>query len=76
MKVKTKTSDRGPMLIVSGELDHTVPWSIANASYKKEKKNEGVTEIVKVPNRGHALTIDGGWRQVADTALDFVKRFA
>ena len=75
VKVKTKTSDRGPMLIVSGELDHTVPWSIANASYKKEKKNEGVTEIVKVPNRGHALTIDGGWRQVADTALDFVKRF-
>ena len=75
VKVKTKTSDRGPMLIVSGELDHTVPWSIANASYKKEKKNEGVTEIVKVPNRGHALTIDGGWRQVADTALDFVKRY-
>jgi hypothetical protein len=38
-------------------------------------RNDGVTEIVKMPNRGHALTIDGGWRQVADTALGFVKRF-
>jgi hypothetical protein len=48
------------MLIISGELDHTVPWAISNASYKREKRNEGVTEIVKIPNRGHALTIDSG----------------
>jgi len=74
-KVDTKNPGRGPMLIVSGELDHTVPWAISNASYKREKRNEGVTEIVKIPNRGHALTIDGGWREVADTALGFVKRF-
>jgi pimeloyl-ACP methyl ester carboxylesterase len=63
------------MLIISGELDHVVPWAISNASYKREKRNEGVTEIVKIPNRGHALTIDGGWRDVADTALGFIKRF-
>jgi hypothetical protein len=31
---------------------------------------------VKVPNRGHALTIDSGWREVADTTLEFVKRIA
>jgi non-heme chloroperoxidase len=74
-KVDTKNPQRGPMLIVSGELDHTVPWAISNASYKREKRNEGVTEIVKIPNRGHALTIDGGWREVADTALVFIKRF-
>ncbi len=74
-KVKTKNPKRGPLLIISGELDHTVPWSIANASYKREKRNAGVTEIVKIPNRGHALTIDNGWREVADTALAFVKRF-
>jgi non-heme chloroperoxidase len=76
VKVNTKNPERGPMLIISGELDHTVPWSISNASYKREKRNEGVTEIVKIPNRGHALTIDGGWREVAETALEFVKRFA
>jgi non-heme chloroperoxidase len=75
-KVDTRNSARGPLLIISGERDHTVPWAIANASYKKQKRNEGVTEIIKIPNRGHALTIDSGWREVADTALTFVKRFA
>ena len=75
-KVDTRNPERGPMLIIAGELDHTVPWAISNASYKRERRNDGVTEIVKIPNRGHALTIDGGWREVADTALGFIKRFA
>jgi len=75
-KVDTKNPDRGPLLIIDGELDHTVPWAIANATYKRQKRNDGVTEIVKMPGRGHALTIDGGWREVADTALAFVERFA
>jgi len=75
-KADTKNPDRGPLLIIDGEKDHTVPWAIANASYKKQKRNPGVTEIVKIPNRGHSLTIDSGWREVAQTALDFVKRFA
>jgi pimeloyl-ACP methyl ester carboxylesterase len=74
-KVDTKNPDRGPLLIIDGEKDHTVPWAIANASYKKQKRNQGVTEIKKIPNRGHALTIDSGWREVAETALDFVRRF-
>jgi non-heme chloroperoxidase len=74
-KVDTKNSDRGPLLIMDGENDHTVPWAIANASFKKQKKNKAVTEIVKVPNRGHALTIDSGWREVAEIALAFVTRF-
>jgi non-heme chloroperoxidase len=74
-KVDSKSKDRGPMLIISGQKDHTVPWSIANASFKKQQRNHAVTEIVEMPNRGHALTIDSGWREVADTALAFVKRF-
>ena len=74
-KVDTKNPDRGPLLIISGEKDHTVPWAIANASYKRQQHNPGVTEIVEIPGRGHALTIDSGWREVADTALAFVKRF-
>jgi non-heme chloroperoxidase len=74
-KVDTKNPDRGPLLIIDGEKDHTVPWAIANAAYKRQKRNPSVTEIVKMPNRGHALTIDHGWREVAQTALDFVKRF-
>jgi non-heme chloroperoxidase len=75
-KVDTTNPDRGPLLIISGELDHTVPWAVANASYKREKRNPGVTEIIKIKGRGHSLTIDNGWREVADSALGFVNRFA
>jgi pimeloyl-ACP methyl ester carboxylesterase len=74
-KADTKNPGRGPLLIIEGEQDHTVPWAIANASFKRQRRNEGVTEIKKIPNRGHSLTIDSGWREVADTALAFVKRF-
>src|SRR5829696_6443537 len=74
-KVDTKNPERGPLLIISGEQDHTVPWAIANASYQQQEGNQGVTEIVEMKNRGHALTIDSGWREVADTALTFVQRF-
>ena len=74
-KVNTKNPDRGPLLIIEGEKDHTVPWAIAKAAYDRQKDNPGVTEIVKIPNRGHSLTIDHGWREVAETALTFVKRF-
>ena len=74
-KVDTKNPDRGPLLLISGEKDNTVPWSITNASYKQQKDNPGVTEIVEIPGRGHALTIDSGWQEVAETSLAFVKRF-
>jgi non-heme chloroperoxidase len=73
-KVDTKNPDRGPLLIISGEKDNTVPWAISNAAFKKQKRNEGVTEIIEMPNRGHALVIDNGWREVADTALAFLNR--
>ena len=75
LKVDTKNPDRGPLLILSGERDHTVPWAIAHASYKKQRANHGVTEITEMKGRGHSLTIDSGWREVADTALTFLARF-
>ena len=75
VKVKTKHPERGPLLIMDGEFDHTVPWAIAKASFKKQLRNDGVTEIVQVAGRGHSLTIDSGWREVADLALTFVQRF-
>jgi esterase/lipase len=73
--VNTINPVRGPLLIISGEKDHTVPWAIANASYKKQKRNPGVTEIIEIAGRGHALTIDSGWQEVANTALTFTRRF-
>ena len=74
-KVDTKNPERGPLLIIDGEKDNTVPWAIANASFKRQQRNEGVTEIVKIPNRGHSLTIDGGWREVANTPSSSCERF-
>src|SRR6187551_2025720 len=74
-KVDSRNPERGPLLIFTGEVDHAVPPAMSNAAYKKQARNEGVTELVEVPNRGHSLTIDSGWREVADTSLEFVKRF-
>lgn len=76
VKVNSKNPERGPMLIVSGGQDHTVPPAISNAAYKKQKRNDAVTEIVSVDDRGHALTIDSGWREVCDLSLSFIQRFA
>jgi non-heme chloroperoxidase len=75
-KVDTRSGDRGPLLIISGEEDHTVPWALSNGAYKKQQNNGDATEIEQIPGRGHSLTIDNGWREVADTALAFVQRFA
>ncbi len=74
-KVDTENPARGPMLVVSGEKDHTVPRAISDATFKRQQRNDGVTEFVEIPNRGHALTIDSGWHEVADTALEFIRRF-
>ena len=76
VKVDTKNAARGPLLIISGEKDNTVPWALANAAYKRQQRNPGATEITEIPNRGHSLVIDSGWQEVAETALTFVKRFA
>jgi len=74
-KVDTDNPDRGPLLIISGEKDHTVPRAISEAAFKRQERNKAVTEFVEIPNRGHALTIDGGWREVCDTALGFVQKY-
>src|SRR4051812_32681066 len=74
-KVNTTTPDRGPLLVISGGSDHTVPWALANAAFKRQRRNPGVTEVLQLPDRGHSLTIDHGWRDVAYAALRFVERF-
>jgi pimeloyl-ACP methyl ester carboxylesterase len=74
-KVDTKNPERGPLLVLSGEADNTVPWALSHAAFKRQQRNPGVTEFAEMPGRGHALTIDSGWREVSDTALAFVQRF-
>ncbi|MBV9684646.1 MAG: hypothetical protein JO046_22835, partial [Solirubrobacterales bacterium] len=75
-KVNATNPDRGPLLIIDGAKDHTIPWAIASHSFKRQRHNPSVTEITSIPNRGHALTIDNGWREVANRSLAFVRRFA
>ncbi|MBS1892921.1 MAG: alpha/beta hydrolase [Actinobacteria bacterium] len=74
-KVNTKNPERGPMLIAYGTEDHVSPKPIAEAIFKKQEKNEGVTELVALEGASHGLTIDHTWRKSCDTALEFVKRF-
>src|SRR5438067_1878805 len=74
--VDTENPERGPRLILSGHKDNTVPWAIANAEYHRQQRHPGVTEIREVPGRGHSLTIDHGWQEVAEMALAFVKQHA
>jgi non-heme chloroperoxidase len=71
-KVDTANPERGPLLIISGEKDHTVPPAVSEATYKRQQKNPGVTEYREIPGRGHSLTIDHGWREVAEVALAFI----
>lgn len=75
VKVDTLNPARGPLLIIEGTSDHTVPPAIASASYKRQKRNAAVTEMKEIAGRGHSLIIDGGWQEVAQAALEFVKRF-
>jgi len=74
VRVDTKNPDRGPLKIISGEKDNIVPWAIANASYKKQRRNRAVTEIQEIPGRGHSLVIDHGWSEVAKVAVDFITK--
>ncbi|GIF63113.1 alpha/beta hydrolase [Asanoa ishikariensis] len=75
-KVDTENPDRGPLLIISGENDHTSPRAINDAIFNKQLRNTGVTQFAEIAHRGHSLTIDSGWREVADTSVAFLKRFA
>jgi pimeloyl-ACP methyl ester carboxylesterase len=73
-KVDTANSGRGPLLLMSGGKDHTVPETVTRATLKQYRHSEAVTEFLTFPDRGHSLTIDGGWRGVADEALAWLRR--
>lgn len=74
-QVDSRNPERGPLLIIGGANDHTVPPAITEASYKIQAKNPGDTKLVTIPGRGHSLTIDSGWREVAEEAMAFVRLY-
>jgi pimeloyl-ACP methyl ester carboxylesterase len=73
-KVDTANELRGPLLLMTGGKDHTVPESITRATLKQYRHSDAVTDITDFPDRGHSLTIDSGWREVADTVLNWLRQ--
>ena len=73
-EVDTANADRGPLLLVAGGRDHTVPPAITRGTLKQYQNSAAITELKEFPDRGHSLTIDSGWRAVADSSLDWLLR--
>jgi pimeloyl-ACP methyl ester carboxylesterase len=71
--VDTDNSDRGPLLLISGTADHTVPDVVTRSTLKQYRDSTAVTELKQFEGRGHSLTIDNGWREVAEAVLDWLK---
>jgi pimeloyl-ACP methyl ester carboxylesterase len=72
--VDTSTGDRGPLLIVAGGKDHTVPEVVARAAYKLYAGSGAITDYQVFPDRGHSLVLDHGWREIADFTLSWLAR--
>lgn len=75
-KVDTRNATRGPLLLIAGEKDHTVPPVITRATLKQYRRSAAVTDLKVIPGRGHSLTIDSGWREVADTTLTWLRGYS
>jgi pimeloyl-ACP methyl ester carboxylesterase len=71
--VDTRRDDRGPLLIIAGGRDHTVPEVVAKAAYKLYADSGAITDFHVFPDRGHSLVLDHGWREVADVTLDWLR---
>ena len=75
-KVDTANEMRGPLLLIMGGQDHTVPEAVTKATLKQYRHSDAVTDIMEFPDRAHSLTIDSGWREVADASLAWLKEQA
>jgi pimeloyl-ACP methyl ester carboxylesterase len=73
-KVDTANELRGPLLLIMGGKDHTVPEAVTRATLKQYRHSDAVTDILEFADRAHSLTIDHGWREVADAALAWLRR--
>jgi non-heme chloroperoxidase len=72
-KVDTKRESRGPLLLTAGAKDHTVPPAIVKSTHHLYRHSSARTELREFPGRGHSLTIDGGWQEIADAALNWLR---
>lgn len=75
-RVDTRTAERGPLLLVSGDEDHTAPPAMSRAAFRIQRANAAPTELRELRGLGHSLVIDRHWAEVAGVALDFIRRVA
>jgi hypothetical protein len=73
-KVETDNAGRGPLLLIAGGKDHTVPETITKSTLKQYRHSEAVTDFHEFDDRGHSLTIDSGWRDVAEYCLGWLEK--
>jgi pimeloyl-ACP methyl ester carboxylesterase len=73
-KVDTGNTERGPLLLVMGGQDHTVPEAITKSTLKQYRHSTAETDLMEFADRGHSLTIDSGWREVADASLAWLDK--
>ena len=73
-KVDVANAKRGPLLLIAGKRDNTVPASVVRSQFSLyTRSSEAVTEIQEFENRGHSLHLDGGWREIADATIRWLK---
>ncbi|WP_394940391.1 alpha/beta hydrolase [Psychromicrobium sp. YIM B11713] len=72
-RADTSRADRGPLLVIAAEKDHTVPPALSRAAFRLQRRNPSTTELIELPARAHSLVIDSGWAEVAKIALDFLE---
>jgi pimeloyl-ACP methyl ester carboxylesterase len=73
-EVDTHNDDRGPLLLIAGGEDHTVPEAVTKSAFKQYHGSTAVTDFMEFPDRGHSLTIDQGWRDIADASLNWLDK--
>jgi pimeloyl-ACP methyl ester carboxylesterase len=74
-RIDVDNPDRGPLLLIAGGKDHTVPEAITKASLKQYRHNPAVTDYTAFPDRGHSLTLDRGWREIAEASLAWLRKY-
>lgn len=74
MAVNFKNDTRGPLLLIAGAEDRTVPASMNHANFALYAGSKALTEIKEFPGRSHWICAEPGWEEVADFALDWVEK--
>lgn len=72
-KVNTANDSRGPLLLIAGEKDHTVPPVLVKSALRQYHQSKAASELKEFAGRGHSLVIDSGWQEIAEYCLGWLR---